>query len=257
MDRWIGFAVRYVYALVASLYVFLGGFLVPRNRLLLFAICSHFGYRQRSRIPQVDVATVLDRSAPVDLREAVAVEGNVTLLELLIIDQLIRLRRPKALFEIGTFDGRTTLNMAANCPEDGQVYTLDLPADSSHTTAFPLDTGDQRFIKKTSSGARYVGTPFAPRIHQLYGDSASFNFEPYRSAIDLLFVDGAHSYDYVLNDSRRAHELLRDGRGLILWHDYLTWEGVTKALNELYLTNEAFRGLRHVRGTSLVYLERT
>lgn len=257
MQRVIGFMGRYFYAAAACLYLFLGGFLVARHRLLLFSICSHFGYRQRSRIPQVEVASVIDRPISVELREATAAEGNVSLVELLIIDHLVRLRSPVALFEIGTFDGRTTLNMAANCSADGHVYTLDLPRETASATALPLAQGDQRFVTNQASGARYRTTDCAARITQLYGDSATFDFAPYRGTMDLVFIDGAHSHEYVLSDSCRALELLRGGRGLILWHDYLTWEGVTSGLNHLYATNEAFRNLRHIKGTSLVYLERS
>jgi hypothetical protein len=69
-------------------------------------------------------------------------------------------------------------------------------------------------------------------------------------------VDGSHSYDYTMNDSMRALRLARKDKGIILWHDYTNWNGVTKVLNELYKTKRDFRGLKHIRGTRLVYLER-
>ena len=36
--------------------------------------------------------------------------------------------------------------------------------------------------------------------------------------MDLVFVDGAHSYDYVKNDTEKGLEMLRPG-GVIAWHD--------------------------------------
>ena len=36
--------------------------------------------------------------------------------------------KAKTVFEIGAFDGGATLNVSANLPEDGLVYTVDLPA---------------------------------------------------------------------------------------------------------------------------------
>jgi len=41
-----------------------------------------------------------------------------------------------------------------------------------------------------------------------------------------------------------------------LWHDYGTpyWEGVTRALNDLYSSAGEFKKLKHIRGTSLVCL---
>jgi predicted O-methyltransferase YrrM len=36
--------------------------------------------------------------------------------------------------------------------------------------------------------------------------------------MDLVFVDGAHSADYVKNDSEKGWEMLRSG-GVLVWHD--------------------------------------
>ena len=36
--------------------------------------------------------------------------------------------------------------------------------------------------------------------------------------MDLIFVDGAHSYEYVKNDTVKGLEMLRPG-GIIAWHD--------------------------------------
>ena len=38
----------------------------------------------------------------------------------------------------------------------------------------------------------------------------------------------------------------------MLWHDYGTWDEVTKAIDDLYEHNPDFAGVRHIRGTSLV-----
>ena len=36
--------------------------------------------------------------------------------------------------------------------------------------------------------------------------------------MDFVFVDGAHNYDYVKNDSEKGWRMLRRG-GIIAWHD--------------------------------------
>ena len=89
----------------------------------------------------------------------------------------------------------------------------------------------------------------AGRITQLHGDSATFDWSPYAGRAGLVFVDGSHAYDYVRKDSETALRLAAPG-GLVLWHDYGRWEGVSRALDEL----EAQRrlGLRQIAGTSLV-----
>src|SRR6266581_2029298 len=50
--------------------------------------------------------------------------------------------KPKNIFEIGTYHGRTALNFALNAPSDCVVYTLDLPPDNRVTAqerTFPYD----------------------------------------------------------------------------------------------------------------------
>jgi predicted O-methyltransferase YrrM len=112
-----------------------------------------------------------------------------------------------------------------------------------------------RHIDKDDSGSVFVGSPLKSKITQLYGDSATFDFSNYRKQVDLIFIDGSHSYEYVLSDSKRALEIL-NSQGVIFWHDYGAewWPGVTQALNELYLSDKRYRNMRHIEGTSLVVL---
>jgi hypothetical protein len=119
---------------------------------------------------------------------------------------------------------------------------------------FDLAPGEQAFVQKPRSG-RYFTDPApefasaAARITQLFGDSATYDFSAHHGRAGLVFVDGSHAYDYVLADTDTALKLTAP-RGIVLWHDYGVWDGVTRGLEEI----EAQRrlGLRHIRGTSLV-----
>jgi predicted O-methyltransferase YrrM len=90
------------------------------------------------------------------------------------------------------------------------------------------------------------------RIHQLYGDSATFDLSPYYGAIDLIFIDGSHSEEYVKNDTLQSLKMLKNGSGVIIWHDY-DMRGVAKAINELCRSN-VLRGILHIEHTSLAYM---
>jgi hypothetical protein len=61
-------------------------------------------------------------------------------------------------------------------------------------------------------------------------------------------------YEYVRADSQTALRLLRAEGGIVLWHDYGAWHGVTRALNELYATDARCGNLFHIRGTTLACL---
>lgn len=206
-------------------------------------------------IPTVSLAEICPELPPIELHAPMGVDGNVSLYELVIISLLVKARSPRGVFEIGTFDGRTALNLSANLPDDGRVFTLDLPREEMQKTNLPLGDGDKLYIDKERSGARFAGTLWAQRITQLYGDSATFDFSPYQGKIDFVFIDGSHAYKYVLNDSRKALGLLRDGKGTILWHDYPGWRGVADALHELFLKDSSFRNLRNIEGTAFAFLQ--
>src|SRR5206468_2241747 len=85
-----------------------------------------------------------------------------SLLELLVISRVVAERKPARVFELGTFDGRTTLALADNAPEHAIVYTLDLP--SGAPTAFKLEPNDRRYVEKTSSGTVLSGNASAAAL---------------------------------------------------------------------------------------------
>jgi predicted O-methyltransferase YrrM len=248
----LSFAKRYSVALAGTAYALSLGLATRRHRGLVHTIAKHFGYDDHPprTLPEVSIDELTSYATPVVLAEAEPVDGNVTLYELLCLSRLARERKPRAIFEIGTFDGRTTLNLAHNSSDDTRVYTLDLPP--SVKTQFELSGDDRKYVDKPASGTRLVNARIGERVQQLYGDSAAFDFTPYRA--DFVFVDGSHTYEYVMSDSAKALELLGGERGTIVWHDYGEWPGVTLALNELRAHDSRFAQMKRIKGTSLALL---
>jgi predicted O-methyltransferase YrrM len=179
--------------------------------------------------------------------------GHTTEFELKVISNLVNLYKPKRIFEIGTFQGRTTLNMALNANDDAQIFTLDLPSEELEHTQMQIAVGEARYVKKDRSGERFLEHPVRSKITQVFGDSATYDFSPYHASMDMVFIDGSHAYEYVLNDTRKALDIIRPG-GTILWHDYTNWEGVRDALNELYQNDPRCKNLKHIGGTSIAIL---
>ena len=252
----ITFTLKYVSALFYCLYLFTFGFFRTKNRLFIEMICDFFNPRkQKYLIPPVNINEITREDISIQVRGEFRMSGDMPLSETFVINKLIKQYSPLVIFEIGTFNGLTTLNMAANSPEEAKIYTLDLPKDMLRFAKLPLSSGDKIFIDKEISGDSFLGTDCEMKITQLYGDSAAFDFSPFYNRIDFVFVDGSHAYEYALNDSNIALRLLRNGRGIILWHDYEgAFAGVAKALEELYLKNEVFKKAKHIEGASLVVL---
>jgi predicted O-methyltransferase YrrM len=253
LPRPIQFVIRYTAAAAGALYALTVGVATSRGRRTIAALAADFGFagRRTPRLPQIGPDAITSDRTPVTMRAAAGTDGNVSHLELLVLNRLVRERAPSAIFEIGTFDGRTALNLAANAPA-ATVYTLDLPP--APRPALVVDRYDQQYMRDDVSGRLLLDSDVEPRVHRLRGDSATFDFSPY--AADVVFVDGAHSYEYVVSDARAALGLLRNRRGAILFHDYTAWDGVTRALDELQASDPAFSDLRWVAGTTLAVLLR-
>lgn len=252
IKKYCSFLLRYVYALLMLPYVMTVGQRRVRHRKWVRRLAAHMGLRDgvKPYYPSKKLYDLCDPAQAVEVYEAEPQDGNVSLHELYVINALVRRYQPQTIFEIGTFDGRTTLNMAANAPANAQVFTLDLPREALGDTALPIKEGDQIHINKEGSGARFAQTRWAQQITQLFGDSAQFDFAPYHHQCDMVFVDGAHSFEYVMRDSVTARSLLRDGKGVIIWHDAIM-DGVGDALNQLFCENEAFSTMFLIQNTSL------
>jgi predicted O-methyltransferase YrrM len=256
--RAISFFRPYVLGVGGSLYLFTVGWIRPKNRAAIVELVHHFGYHHESRepalLPEIGIADLAPADRPIDLRAIESVDGNVTDRELVNICRIVRNLEPARIFEFGTFDGRTTLNMAVNAGTDATVYTLDLPRTAIENVSKPMHRDEVRYADKAASGERFRGTEAQSRIVQLYGDSGTFDFGAYRANIDLVFIDASHTFDYVVNDSLNALQMLRPSGGMIIWHDYSRWDGVTGALNQLHEKHPSFSGLKRISGTTLAVL---
>jgi predicted O-methyltransferase YrrM len=182
------------------------------------------------------------------------VEGFIDDPNRTVLAALCRGVKARTFFEIGTNRGRTAWTVARNNPEI-QVHTLDLPdRDSVDAVALDLNEDDRDFfVEDWDRGEAFAETPEAARIEQLWGDSARFDYSPYEGKIDFIFVDGAHSYSYVRNDTEAALRMLSE-KGVIAWDDYPAIPGVYRYLNELAPTLD--RRPFHIRGTRLVVYSR-
>ena len=205
-----------------------------------------------TRLPQAGWRELFP-ARPIALAHAHKNPGDVNLAELAVLATAAAgIAGAEEIIEIGTFDGRTTLNLALNSPSHLAVFTLDLPADAS--AKFALAPGERAFVDKPRSGRHFrdAAPEFAAparRITQLFGDSATFDWSAHFGRAGLVFVDGSHAYDYVRADTDTAARLVAN-KGVVIWHDYGVWDGVTRALEDIEASRQL--GLRHVRGTSLV-----
>lgn len=178
--------------------------------------------------------------------------GNISVEAVCKIALITKFLKPKKIFEFGTYNGMTTLQLALNAPKDYQVYTLDLPENAS--TKIPLSKLDtlvakhfkQKFGTKTGS---YFANRKDVRIIQILKDSADFDPSPFNNSVDLIFIDAAHDYKNKKNDSEKAFFMLKK-RGVIIWDNYADVGNpdVTKYLYHLSVHKKIY----HLKNTMLV-----
>jgi len=228
-----------------------------KEKLVLNEIASHIKHKNRKSspkiLPLVSIEEITENTIP-EIFFNEFEDGNISNYEIECISKIVKKYSPDAIFEIGTFNGRTSLNMAINIGQRSKIYTLDLPQKYISKTKLRIKSGEMKFIKKEISGKHFIGTPYEKKIIQIYADSAKYNYSHFLNTIDLVFIDGSHSYEYVINDTKIAMKLLRNGKGIIIWHDY-GWNEVVQALNEFYNEDKRFLELKNISGTSFAYIK--
>lgn len=208
-----------------------------------------------SNIPSVDISDIFPKlkESSLDLvfSKFSRKDGNVSYGEIQALCVLTTYLKAMNIFEIGTYNGWTTLHMALNTPEDAKITTLDLKNEDVANVRLSLEKKDLKYINKPTVGNNYRNTTVEYKINQVYGDSATFDFSTFYNSIDLVFIDGSHHYQYAKCDSENAFKMIRNG-GVIVWHDFLVWPGVTKYLLELSKTHKIY----YIKDTSLVLYRR-
>jgi len=160
---------------------------------------------------------------------------SVDLYELVCICALARQIQPQVAFEVGTFDGNTAVNIAANTPDDCKVLTLDLPEEWNKSWEISIPDSYNNASDRTAVGRQIKGSGLGHRVEQIFGDSASFDWNRLPQPLNFVFIDGNHYYDYVKKDTENALRHVASG-GCIVWHDYGAFVDVSRVVDEASLT---------------------
>jgi len=169
-------------------------------------------------------------------------------------------KKSKNIFEFGTCSGKTTFLFSLNSPDDAKIYTITLdPSSIGHATKI---SGESTVAQKNAlSESKYNKFMFSKnnniksKIEVIFQDSKKLNIDRFVDSLDLIFIDGGHSYSCVKNDTEKSMRMIRKN-GLIFWHDYSigkrSHKDVYKYLNEIRDKYEIF----HIRNTSLCFYKK-
>ena len=177
-----------------------------------------------------DIFPDAEQACKIVVEHLPSADMSLPLRELASLALITKAVKPKQIFEIGTYSGRTALNFAQNSPEDCIIWTLDLPSAGGNSLVDAPKDNVERF---TCTGIDYKGKEVESKIRQLFcNDSQSFDFSPYFGKMDMVFVNGMHHYEAVKSDTINALKIAKSN-GYILWHDFANYgdlNDVTRAV---------------------------
>ncbi len=161
------------------------------------------------------------------LERALSIGGWMNEQELLWLAAQARHRQ--YIVEFGSLHGRSTRCLADNGFEGSKIWAVDPWAGdyySEQGSTIKVNTYVMpQFIENLKD---HIETG---RVVPVRNFSYNFTLD---HAVDMVFIDGDHTYKTVVRDIKKAYELLRPG-GLISGHDYghPQWPGVKQAVDEL------------------------
>ena len=160
--------------------------------------------------------------------------GSVTTLEASLICSILNLKKPKVIFEFGTFLGYTTSTILHNTRLDSKIYSIDLPSAGISENGTPEifdwdlvksdDAYNDRFLTSLvgKSGETYL-TNMEQDSRLILLKQNSLEFDPAALNLigntDFIFLDGGHTQSVVRSDSTNSLRMLSN-TGILIWHDY-------------------------------------
>ena len=164
----------------------------------------------------------------------------------------------KNIFEFGTCSGKTSYLMALNSDKDSKIYTITLkPQDIDN---YKKKIGDSDIAQKNIINESiydkflFSDEPEEKKIKVIFMDSLLFNEKEFHNEVDLIFIDGGHTFSVVKNDSEKAFKMVKS-KGVILWHDYnlgkKSSKDVVKYLNLISKDKKIFK----VKNTSFCFYQ--
>ena len=165
----------------------------------------------------------------------------------------------KHIFEFGTCSGKTTYLMALNSDDDAKIITVTLKPDNLEEIEMSNKDNkiSYRNIVNESIYDKFLfsGTSVEKKIKLIFQNSLNFDYSSFKNKMDLIFIDGGHTYSVVKNDSEKSFKML-NSNGIILWHDYVPGKksamDVVKYINEISKTKKIY----NIKNTSLCFYKK-
>lgn len=162
-------------------------------------------YNLPNGLPTVDITDFI--SAEEEIAPYGFLDGSSLPTDFALLRSICRNNKVEDYLEIGTWRGESVANVA---PLVKNCVTVNLPDDKMREMG--LDEayiGMHRFFSKGLANVEHI-----------QADSLTFDFNALHKRFDLIFLDGDHHTETVIQDTINAFKLLKDENSVIVWHDY-------------------------------------
>lgn len=163
-------------------------------------------YGLKYGLPTIDILDLFT-SFEESLQPYSYLEGTSQTIDIALLKALARRYDHCRYLEIGSWRGESVANVASIADE---CISISFSDEEMRQLGF-----SNKFIQNN-----YFFSKDLKNVTHIRHNSRTFDFSPFLGSIDLVFVDGDHSYEGVKIDTHNAFRLLRDHSSVIVWHDY-------------------------------------
>jgi len=156
-------------------------------------------------LPQIDIEQISD-NIPKSV-DTFILDGGSLITDLQLLSAIAARKDVNSYLEIGTWRGESVHNVAKYVDD---CTTINLSTEEMKSMGLSPEYAEQHGILSSKN----------PNILHLGANTKTFDFASLNKKYDLIFIDGEHSYEMVLNDTQKVFKHLLHENSVVVWHDY-------------------------------------
>lgn len=156
----------------------------------------------------VKLADIHDIVGPIDesIKSYTYLDGTSRTSDIAFLKAICRQYEDCNYLEIGSWRGESLVNVA-----DVTKKCTSVSLSKKEMVEIGLSKEDAEALSLLSRDLK--------NVKHIEANSRTFDFDSLDEKFDVIFIDGDHSYEGVKSDTKKAFNLLRDDKSVIVWHD--------------------------------------